>query len=104
MATLSLDSTEHEILTQLFIAFGQGAGTMPVAAQVIAAATEDYLAAIHENVAGWRSIELQALESARGLGRLAAHLALQDGRDVVMTEHYQGARNGIRPRIDCPFC
>ncbi len=107
--TITLDSQVHEILAQIFIAFGQGAGTMTVSREAIRAATRTYTSLVQANVTKWRDIELQTLEYARSLGRVAAHLALRDGSQVVRDEHYREASERFAAaatelEYDCPFC
>ena len=102
--TVSFESTVHEILVQLFIAFGQGAGTMRVSRETIAAATRDYVDRIEQHVDRWESIQVQTLDVARSLGRLSAHLALLDAGDVILPKHYEGASRHSERMAPCPFC
>ncbi len=107
--TIALESAVHEILTQMFVAFGQGAGTLPVSREVIRAGTREYAALVRANLDRWPTIEHQTLEYARGLGRVAAHLALHDAAHSVGEEHYRDAverfaATASAVEYECPFC
>jgi hypothetical protein len=38
------------------------------------------------------------------MGRLSAHIATADGRDIIDKRHYIDARRNLKPTIRCSFC
>lgn len=106
--TITVDAGTHEVLAQMFIAFGQGAG-MSVSREAIRAATRTYAPLARANLTKWGELELQTLEYARTLGRLAAYLALRDGKQVIGEEHYREASERFAAAAgvlayECPLC
>jgi hypothetical protein len=90
------------ILAKIFGAFAHGADGLSVDGKVILQARTDYVPIITTNLERWRRLELPVLESARLMGKLAAHVAL--GRDGLITlEDYQRARAIIGRLGLCPF-
>lgn len=96
---------QQQIFVQLLIAFGQGAGTMPIARDTIAAIAADYGETIDlVNETKWKDIEVTTLAAAQRLGRLAAFIALSNNGDTVLRTHYSTARARIQASFPCPFC
>ncbi|OLC76698.1 MAG: hypothetical protein AUH72_18460 [Acidobacteria bacterium 13_1_40CM_4_65_8] len=99
----------EQILAQLFIAFGQGAGTMTVSHEAIAAARNLYINRIPEFENKWDEIALQSLEYARAIGRVAALRAVQHGRNVISKDDWIEAAKQVAQHPDktyrfCPIC
>jgi hypothetical protein len=106
---MTFDSRVHEILAQIFIAFGQGAGTMIVSREAIRAGTRDYVRLVGAHLDRWDEIEFQTIEYARGLGRVAAHLAVGEAQHVILERHYRAASERFgatapSAAYDCPWC
>jgi hypothetical protein len=104
MSSIVPDYQTYQVLVQLLVAFGQGAGTLHVSGEVVAAATDYYSPRLRKDLARWEEYELRALEFARGLGRLAAHVALHEGSDRILLKHYEEARGRFTPYWECPYC
>ena len=104
--------TAEQILAQLFIAFGQGAGTMIVSLEAIEAATREYKPAIEKSAHKWNEIVLATLEYARAVGRIAAFQAIQGGRNVISEGDWRAAADQVyeqankvkTPYLFCPIC
>jgi len=108
MAQIDTDNPAFPVFCQMLGAFAQGAGTMIIAKETITQIVADYWGTV-SGQAGFTETLLQALEYARGLGRLASHRAASSGFNVVRVEDYQFAANQlqvhhIHPFQECPFC
>ena len=91
------------ILSQIFGAFAHGAGGLAVDGAVILKARDDYDALITRFADKWSDFELAVLESARAMGRLAAHKALHRDATRITVEDYSDARAIIGRLRICPF-
>ena len=100
-------SYEHEdILAQVFMAFGQGAGTMHATPAAVRAGRLKYGPTL--KVQNWDADAPQVLEFARALGRVAANLAAQEGSTAIDEQHFRRASelvigHQIGP-WSCPYC
>jgi hypothetical protein len=99
---------EH-VLCQMLIAFGQGTGGMHVSLELIDTVWKRYTRPVTRRLAEWESLAPETLEYARGLGRLAAVLALQDGRNVIAGRDLEEADRRFRKNEfaffqRCPYC
>jgi hypothetical protein len=107
MAEIRTEEPAFPVFCQLLAAFAQGAGTLHIAAETITSMVDEYWPAIRRQ-SDFESTLLEALEFARGLGRIAAHRALDDGSVVVRVEDlHEAARvlpHNPRPLGRCPFC
>ena len=83
--------TTFRILTQIFVAFGQGSGHVMVSDEAIRAAVADYVPRI-EHADGWGGQAPHVLGSARFMGQAAAQRAIRAGRTIIIAEDYQAAR------------
>jgi hypothetical protein len=90
-ANLPQSWTSFRILTQIFVAFGQGSGHVMVSDEAISAAVADYLPRI-EQAGGWMGRAPNVLGTARFIGQAAAQRAIRAGRAIVIAEDYQAAR------------
>jgi len=95
---------QQQILVQLLIAFGQGAGTMPVARETIEAFRNEYGAQVPADETAWKNIEVATLAAAHRLGRLSAHVALTARWDTIRAAHFNDARTTMHASFICPFC
>ncbi len=65
--------TRDGIMAQIYVAFGQGTGTLRVSQDVCTALREQYLGRITDDVINrWEIVAVQVLERFRALGRLMA--------------------------------
>jgi hypothetical protein len=108
MAQIDTSNPAFPVFCQLLGAFAQGAGTMPIAQETMAQIVTDYWGTV-SGQANFTETLLQALEYARGLGRVASHRAASSGVNVVRVEDYNSvkasfASTNIHPFQDCPFC
>jgi hypothetical protein len=98
------------LITQLLIAFGQGAGGLHVHPAVITEAGKEFRALVMKALDNWPTIAIRALEYARALGRVAGHLAVGEGYDIVLLRHTVKAIAMLRRNKDenvcatCPVC
>lgn len=83
--------TTFRILTQIFVAFGQGSGHVMVSDDAIRAAVADYMPRI-DQAGGWMGKAPNALGTARFMGQAAAQRAIRGGRTIITAEDYQAAR------------
>lgn len=93
-ATLPQTWTTFRILTQIFVAFGQGSGHVMVSDDAIHAAVADYLPRIQQ-ADGWMDKAPNVLGTARFMGQAAAQRAIRAGRPIITAEDYQVARERV---------
>ena len=91
------------VLAQFYIAFGQGAGSLFVAPDCIAAGRAEVEKNIWPRIKQWDAVALSALEYARSVGRVSAHLAVADGMNVIHALHYEKALNIVAQNPFNPF-
>ena len=108
MADENVDAIEAR-LSQLFVAFGQGAGPIFMTVEAVQAARDQYRPLVQARQGEWDSNALVLFEYARSLGRTAATIAAQQGSPQINAEHYQQASSrvasaSVASRIACPFC
>jgi hypothetical protein len=104
------------IMAQIYIAFGQGAGSLYVSRGAIAAGRRQYQKLVAEYSQNWSEVGQNALEYTRSVGRAAAHLAVGEGRNTISADNYAKAAALVRtvshhapppgPLVDLPigFC
>lgn len=83
--------TTFRMLAQIFVAFGQGAGQLPVSDDAVQAATADYAEKIDAG-GDWGQTGPIVLGIARVMGQAAAAHALREGRPVITARDYTAAR------------
>jgi hypothetical protein len=105
------DAPDIDVLvTQLLIAFGQGTGSLYIHPDVISQARRTYRPIVADALASWSATAIQAHEYARALGRIAGHLAVGEGLDIVLIKHVDAAaamlraNSGTTACANCPFC
>jgi hypothetical protein len=106
------DADIEDIVGQCWVAFGQGAGSMKVSREAIAAGRKHYTDYFSNHIATWDDDSLQMLEFVQAAGRLAAHLATFEGFAVIGPRHLQRATVKIFRKAeerhfamgDCPYC
>ena len=102
--------TTFRILTQIFVAFGQGSGHVMVSEEAIRATVADYVPRI-ESAGGWMGKAPNVLGTARFMGQAAAQRAIGHGRTIITAEDYQAARSRVHDMSpeaielfgDCPW-
>lgn len=77
---------QDDIMGQIFIAFGQGAGTMRVSRKTCAELRGRYFRKINEAIPQWDAQGAQALERIRALGRMMAAEATASGLSAITHE------------------
>jgi hypothetical protein len=82
------------MLAQMFVAFGQGAGQLPVSDSAVQVAVRDYGGKIAEG-GDWESYAPTVLGIAKIMGQAAAEYALRNGRLVITAEDYNAARTMV---------
>lgn len=97
--TLPQSWTTFRILTQIFVAFGQGSGHVMVSDEAISAAVADYVPRI-EQAGGWMGKAPNVLGTARFMGQAAAQRAIRGGRTIINAEDYQAARARVHEMSD----
>ena len=91
-------------MAQLYVAFGQGAVSVHVAPAVLSKARAEYLDMVKKNSGRWDAIAGPMREYARALGRIAAHLAVGDGLDVILVKHYDAASKALIDNSHLTVC
>ena len=102
MAHVRMDDPAFPVFCQLVAAFGQGAGTMNIASEAMSFIATQYWPTISQQ-SNFDRTQLEGVEYARGLGRLAAQRALAAGYNVVRLEDLQSAAVAF-DRSGCPYC
>lgn len=102
---LSFDQKVFVILAQIFGAFVHGADGLYVDDDVFLEATRQYGEQIRRDLEHWPQDGVQVLYVSRAMGRLAAHLALEDDRFTIMLPDYLRARKAVHEgRLFHAFC
>jgi hypothetical protein len=98
--------TQDDILAQVYMAFGQGTATMLATPAALRAGRTEYVKTFEPE--NWLTDAPVALEYARALGRVAAHLAVQKGATAIDEEHFMRAAEMVRGNqvwpCFCPYC
>lgn len=78
-------AAEHDdVMGQIYIAFGQGAGNLRVSRKTCAELRDRYYKLIDNALPQWGAEGAQALERIRALGRMMAAEATNQGLSAVM--------------------
>jgi histone H3/H4 len=97
--SLSSTCNPEDILGQFYFAFGQGAGTMRVRQEAIAALRHRYYPAIKASAAAWPEAAGSILSLLTQIGRLAALLATQAGRTAITASDFMQARRSVEASV-----
>lgn len=97
---------QDDMLAQVFMAFGQGAGTMLATPAALRAGRAAYGKLFAPDT--WEQHAPLTLEFARAIGRLAAHNALQQGASAIGEDDMKAAIQKIHEKqlwpAFCPYC
>jgi hypothetical protein len=88
------------IFAQVVVAFGQGAGHLPVSEAGIRAAAEHYVPRIEEHAKRWPDDAPVVLGLARIMGQLAAARAAANGRPIVDVDDFAYAQRAVHHARD----
>jgi len=91
------------ILAQIFCAFGQGADGLSIDGSAILAARHDYTGPIERDKEKWPTNAALVLSLSRAMGKLAAQMAMSEGKITIDATHYRSARAAIHAVAFCPF-
>jgi hypothetical protein len=95
--------TLETVLAQFYVAFGQGAGSLFVDPDAIVAGRTEFEANIWPKIRSWEAAALPALEYIRSVGRISAHLAIGEGRNVISAGHFRDALRMFAETACPPF-
>ena len=103
--------TEDEIMSQIYISFGQGTGLMRVSHRVGMALKARYFKFITEDVKAtqWENEAVQALERIRALGRLMATRTMLAGKTVISDDIFTESaetieKESLPPELSSSLC
>ena len=100
-----MDYTPDGIMAQVYIAFGQGTGTLRVSQDVCAALRDRYYGRIDDAVLkDWENLAIQVLERFRALGRLMALGAGTAGRTSLAGKDVESAARMVELESKTPLC
>jgi hypothetical protein len=91
------------ILAQIFCAFAQGSDGLYIDGSAILAAREDYTGPIERDKGKWATDGPLVLSLSRAMGKLAAQMAMADGKVTIDATAYRSAREAIHRLAFCPF-
>ena len=100
-----MDYTRDGIMAQIYVAFGQGTGTMRVSQDVCAVLRKRYYGRIDKTVLkDWETLAMQVLERFRALGRLMALNAVMAGKTNLAGADVESAAQLIERQSKTPLC
>jgi len=100
-----VDYTRDGIMAQIYVAFGQGTGTVRVSQDVCAALRNRYYGRIDNAVLeDWETLAIQVLERFRALGRLMALNAGIAGKTNLAGTDVETAAQTIERQSNTPLC
>ncbi len=101
----AVDYTRDGIMAQIYVAFGQGTGTVRVSQDVCMALRKRYYGRIDQGVLrDWETLAVQVLERFRALGRLMALNAGMAGRTNLAGADVESAAQSIERQSSTPLC
>ena len=101
----AVDYTRDGIMAQIYVAFGQGTGTVRVSQDVCAALRKRYYRRIDKAVLkDWETLAMQVLERFRALGRLMALNAVMVGKTNLAGADVESAAQLIERQSKTPLC
>lgn len=89
----------EDILGQFYFALGQGAGTMRIRREAIAALRRRYYLPIQASGAAWPDMASDVLSLLTQVGRLASLLATQAGRTAISAADFMQARQMVEASV-----
>lgn len=97
--------TAEGIMSQVYLAFGQGTGTVRVSLDACRALQDRYAPRIDDGVVGrWETEAVQVLERIRAIGRLAADRTALEGRIEVAAADVTEASRRVEVSSMTPLC
>jgi hypothetical protein len=100
-----VDYTPDGIMAQIYVAFGQGTGTVRVSQDVCAALRDRYYGRIDDAaLKNWETLASQVLERFRALGRLMALGAGMAGRTNLAGKDVEAAARTVELESKTPLC
>ena len=98
--------TKQDVINQSLVAFGQGTNFMRVSSRALrefvdAAQQLIDMRSMHEH---WGEVAVQVLERVRTMGRVAAALAIEDGRTYIDEENVRVAMRKVRMMSKSDWC
>ena len=97
--------TQEGIMSQIFVAFGQGTGAIRVSQDAAVTLRTLYYVAITANViAQWDACAAQVLERIRAIGRLAALTATQRGDTTIVPTDVETSAALVQKTSMTDFC
>lgn len=98
--------TQEGIMSQIFVAFGQGTGMLRVSHDAVAVLRTLYFDAITPDIVStqWATEAVQVLERIRALGRLAALKPVLRGDTTVSVEDVLSSAPTVHAQSDTAFC
>jgi hypothetical protein len=98
--------TQEGIMAQIWIAFGQGAGTIRVSQEAALELHRWYYDAITPEVINerWKTDAVQALDRVRAIGRLAALKAAGAGSTVIKPQDVYESASKVQATSLTPLC
>lgn len=100
----SLGDPVEERLSHMFVAFGQGAGSINVTIDAVQAARQQYRSVVQANIDTWEVNAPVLTEYARALGRTAAALAALNGEGAITAARYTESSALVASKGGCPYC
>jgi len=98
--------TQEGIMSQIFVAFGQGTGATRVSQDAAVALRTLYFDAITSEIVStrWATEGTQVLERIRAIGRLAGLTAVQRGDSAISANDVQSAAAKVQTTSMTDFC
>jgi len=97
--------TQDGIMAQIWVAFGQGTGSMRVEQEAALELRTLYYDLIDAAIiADWETIAVQILERMRAIGRLAASTATDVGATAITAEDVASSAQTVQQSSGTPQC
>lgn len=98
--------TREGIMAQIWVAFGQGTGTLRVTQEAVLVLHTQYDRAITDEIVNeaWDKEAVHILERIRAIGRLAALTAVSRGDSVINAEDVKKAIPPVQQASDTERC
>lgn len=97
--------TQDGVMAQIYVAFGQGTGTVRVAQDVCTELRQLYYGRITDAVlADWDTLAVQVLERFRALGRLMAANAATAGKTALAGADVAAAAGMVEKQSSSDLC